>query len=333
MDTKQKSASQRRRARTAQRAASAGEKRGGRSPEARSRAPSQTRRRNTTAQKAQQQIVYTPPKPFNRNRFLLRLATVVAVVLALTMGISIFFKVRVVTVSGAQKYTPWEIRQASGIQDGENLLSLSKFRAGARITSALPYVESVRIGIKLPDTVNIEIKELSVVYAVQDQSDGWWLINSSGGVVEQADNASAGQQTKILGVRIAFPTVGAKAAAVEQQTPAPNVTSTDPSASAPVAPQVTVLGSERLNAALSVLQYLEENGMIGKIVSVDVSNMGSIELWYGQRFQINLGDGTNLSYKISSLAATVRQLGDYASGKLDVSFTYWDEGVGYTPFS
>ena len=38
---------------------------------------------------ADSQIVYTQPKPFNRNRFLLRMATVVAVVLALVFGMSI----------------------------------------------------------------------------------------------------------------------------------------------------------------------------------------------------------------------------------------------------
>lgn len=330
MDTKQKDARRRR----------ADEPRGGTKggaarPAAQKRGTADTRKRSAAAsrktaqpRRQKQEVVYTPPKPFSRSRLLLRLLTVAAVVLALTLGMSIFFKVRVVTVSGAEKYTPWEIREASGIEEGDNLLSLSKFRASARIMAELPYVESVRIGINLPDTVNIEIRELTVVYAIQDQSGAWWLIDSSGGVVEQVDSAAAGDQTQILGVRIAFPTVGAQAAAVEQQPAASGAT--EPSESAPIA---TVRGSERLQTALSVLQYVEQNGMIGKITSVDVTNMGSIELWYGQRFDILLGDATSLSYKIASVAATVRQLGDYASGELDASFTVWSDGVGYTPFS
>ena len=36
-------------------------------------------------------VVYIPPKPFRRGRFLLRLATVAAVVFALLLGMSIFF--------------------------------------------------------------------------------------------------------------------------------------------------------------------------------------------------------------------------------------------------
>ena len=47
--------------------------------------------------------VYTPPKPFKRGRFVLHLVTVVAVVFAIILGMSIFFKVEKVQVSGHMK--------------------------------------------------------------------------------------------------------------------------------------------------------------------------------------------------------------------------------------
>ena len=55
---------------------------------------------------ADREVVYTQPAPLQRNHFLLRLATVVAVVLALTFGMAIFFKVGPVTVAGTDKYEP-----------------------------------------------------------------------------------------------------------------------------------------------------------------------------------------------------------------------------------
>ena len=105
-------------------------------------------------------IQYTPAKPFNRNRFLLRLATVAAVVLALVLGMSIFFRAEQVTVSGVEKYTPWEIREASGIGESDGLLGISEAKISARIRTKLPYVDTVRVGIKLPNTVNIVIEEI-----------------------------------------------------------------------------------------------------------------------------------------------------------------------------
>lgn len=278
------------------------------------------------------EVVYTQPQPFNRTRFLLRLATVVAVVLALIFGMSIFFKVENVTVSGAEKYTPWEISQASGIQTGENLLTISKAKASGQILSRLPYVDQVRIGIKLPDTVNIEVKELDVVYAVESADGAWWLISADGTVVDQTNNALAAGYTKVLGVQLDNPVTGQKAVAAEPE-PQQDPSATTGEAQTPtVTLPVTVKGSERLSTVLTILQYLEGNGVLGQMASVDVTDMGAIGLWYGQRYQVTLGDTTQLGYKISSMKKAIDQEKDYQSGILDVSFTIWPNEVGYTPF-
>lgn len=288
---------------------------------ARSRSASASRRRRRTTP----DVVYTPPKPFTRSGLLVRLATVVAVVLALTFGVSIFFKVETVTVSGAGKYTAWQIMEASGIEEGDNLLSISDAKASGKIMAALPYVESARIGIKLPDTVNIEITEFDVVYSIKSQDDAWWLMSADGEIVEKTDSATAGDYTKILGVQLALPESNTKAVAYEQTT-----AETNPEG---VTTPVTVKASEQLAAALSILQYLEANGVIGQVVSVDVSDISNIQLWYGQQYQVKLGDTSQLSYKISAMAQAISQMDDYHTGVLDVSFTFWPEEVGYTPFT
>ena len=82
--------------------------------------------------KEENQIRYTPAKPFNRNRFLLHLATVVAVLFAV---MSIFFKVdeNKILISGAEKYTLWQIKEAAGIQDGDHFIhSLGALAAKGR---------------------------------------------------------------------------------------------------------------------------------------------------------------------------------------------------------
>lgn len=279
-------------------------------------------RRETAVKKPTPDVVYTQPGPFNKYRFMLYLATVVAVVLAVIFGMSIFFKVKTVTVTGNEKYTAWDIREASGIQDGENLLSISEPKISNNITSALPYVDNVRVGIKLPDTVRIEIVELDVVYAVEATDGSWWLMRSDGGIVEKTNSADAEQFTKILGVQIEDPSAGAKAVAAQPQQ------TTEDGETVPV----TVLASEQLQTAVSIAQFLESSGVIGGAASIDVSDTGSLELWYGQRYQVLLGDAMELSYKIRSMKSAIDQMGDYQSGILDVSFTTWPEEVGYTPF-
>lgn len=271
------------------------------------------------------EVVYTQPGPFNRNRFLLQLITVVAVVLALVFGMSIFFKVKTVVVSGAEKYTAWQVREASGVIDGENLLTLSRAQLATRIESKLPYVAEARVGIKLPDTVNIEIVELDVAYAAQAADESWWLLRADGVILEKINAADIAQHTKILGVQLQTPQEGMDAAAAEpiQDTTAP---------SGETLPPVTVKASEQLGTAISIVQYLEENGIIGDAASIDVTNLGAIELWYGERYQVILGDTTQLSYKIKCMKAAIDKQSDYQSGILDISFTTWPDEVGFSPF-
>lgn len=268
------------------------------------------------------EVVYTPAKPFSRNRFLLRLLTVVAVVVALILGVSLFFRVETVTVSGAEKYSPYMVQEASGIQKGDKLLTLDKIRASSRIIAALPYVEEVRIGIQLPATVNIEIKEMDVVYSAKDAAGTWWLLNADGRVVVSADSATAGGHTQLLGVTLKNPVSGQQAEAADVV-----VSLGDDSQTTQNLP-----GGPRLSAALSILQYLEDNSIIGSVASVDVTDLNDIQLWYGQQYQVKLGDTTQLSYKIQCMKSAVAKLEDYQQGVLDISFTTYPDEIKFSQF-
>lgn len=300
---------------------------------ARSAAAARTRQKKRVAnpKKPSADVVYTQPGPFQKSRFLLHLAAAVAVVLALLFGMSIFFKVETVTVSGVNKYTQWDVRQASGIQEGENLLTLSKARLSSNIRSNLPYVDKVRIGIKLPDTVKIEIVELDVVYAVEEADGDWWLMRADGGIVDQTTAAGAESYTKVLGVQLSEPAVGQQAVANQ-----PVSEETTPEGQ-PI--PATVNAAQQLDTAVSLLQYLEDNGVIGDIASVDVTDVNDLQLWYADRFQIQLGDSTQLSYKIRLMKTAVDEyMESYDSGVLDVSLTIQPDPekeyqVIYTPFA
>lgn len=277
-------------------------------------------------------VIYTEPAAFSRNRLVVQLVTVIAVVLALTVGLSVFFKVQHIYVSGAKVYSESAITEVCGINKGDNLLTFSHARAAALIQANRPYVREVRFGIKLPDTVNIIIEEDEVVYAVKDDTGQWWLMNSSGRVVTQGTSATVANKTQILGVNLDNPTPNEHAVAMES---APAVTdTTDPTGETvtQITP-VTTTGAQRLDAALEILKALEANDIVGSAASVDVSRIDDIVLWYGTRYQVNLGDSTRLEYKIACMNSVIAQMSEYQSGVLDCSFTIWEKQVGYTPFS
>lgn len=259
------------------------------------------------------EVVYTPGKAFQRNRLILRLLTIVAVVLAISMGLSIFFRVDTVEISGAQKYDPATIWSASGIEEGDSLLFFGKAGTAAKIIRQLPYVRSVRFDVRLPGTVHIIVEESPTAYSIRCTEGLWWLITADGRVAEQTDGATAGNYTKILGVELQSPEVGGNAVAAE-----------------PVqegAYPVVITGADRLNTALSIVQTLEKNEILGKAASVDVSNLQDLEFWYGTQYRVKLGNTDRLDYKIVLVKGAIAELSPYETGIMDATLTINPDGI------
>lgn len=269
------------------------------------------------------EVTYTPPVPINRKKLLIRLITVFAAALALFLGCSVFFRVKDVVVTGTERYTAWSVREASGIEEGESLLAFGKTKAAGRIIENLRYVKSVRIGITLPDTVNIHVKELEVVYGVQDTQEGWWLVSCDGRVVEQTNETKARETTVIKGFRLENPKVGEGAVAQEPERTEDTET------------PVLITDQERMEAALAVLTQLERNEILGEAASLDVTDPANIQLWYKDDYQVLLGDPDRMDEKIMMMNRVIQQHdqeGGYQSGVLDITLTNTPDGVEYTPF-
>ena len=278
-------------------------------------------------------VTYTQPNPFNLNKLLLQLTVVIAVVLAVVIGLSVFFKVDRVVVYGNDAYSAWMIQEASGIEGGENLLTFGRTRACGKIITALPYVKNVRIGINLPDTVNICIEEFEVSYAIESSDGIWWLMTSSGKITEQINKSASGNYTKIQGVVLSGPAVGMQAVAYEETVEHETVPDQTGDEVEVTSPMITVTANDRLHAALLILESLEQNDIVGEVSNVKVESLFNLELQYGQRYQVKLGDTSDMDYKIGMMKAAVAQLNDYQTGILDVSFTTWPDEPFYTPLA
>lgn len=277
-------------------------------------------------------VIYTQPAAFNRDKLIVQLISVLSVVIAMMIGLSVFFKVGRITVSGAETYQPWTIVENSGISKGDNLLTFSRAKAVSQILANCPYVKDVRIGIKLPDTVNIEIVESDVVYAIKDDQGTWWLMNSDAKVSEMINGSRASNYTQVLGVTLSSPKIGETGVATEIQTEQTDPTE-EVAGTMPTVATIVISGAQRLNTAKEILKALEDNDIVGEAASVDVTDVDNIELWYGSRYQVELGDSNNLTYKIACMYDAILQMSDYETGVLDVSFNTWTDQVAYTPFS
>ncbi len=135
----------------------------------------------------------------------------VFLVIALIAGIIIsaaFFKVNNITVKNADKninissyYTKDDIIKASGFTVGKNLVIADISGAKKSIETSLPYIGTASIKRKLPDTLEITVKDSDAKYAVPSSGE-YVLLNENAKVLDDGANAVPDTAAVVLGVDI-----------------------------------------------------------------------------------------------------------------------------------
>lgn len=258
-------------------------------------------------------VTYEPAAPIYRKQVFLVIACMIGAAIAIFLSLSIFFEVDQdeFKVQGNKMYRADTIWEASGLQDGDSLLTFGKAKVASRIMQELPYVKSVRIQITLPDTVTIFVEEHKVYLVAQDTDDAWWFLSTEGKVLEKASEKEAQKRTVLEGFQIQSPVVGQMAVAAE---PAPDEIEPD------VPSFVLQTNAERLSTALELSATLEKCGILGDIDSIYVENLNDIRFWYGERFLVKLGDAGLMAEKVALVDGAIStQLGSRETGILHVS--------------
>lgn len=235
-------------------------------------------------------------------RFWKDLFIMLAITAAVVLSMVIFFKVKTVEATGMEHYTAEQIIQASGVEVGDNLLTLSKATIASRIQAELPYVREVQIKRELPNRVVLAVKEFDVSYAVKDSSGNNWLMTASGSLLEQVDERTAAEHVEITGFVLEQPVAGAEIVIQSSQ-------NNDTAATV------------QKQTVIELLTLLEQSEIADQVVSVDVPESFDLSFWYGDQFHVFLGSSGDLEYKLQYLVEVIKNLDSYASGEIDLSFT------------
>ena len=164
-----------------------------------------------------------------------RLVIMLALVAAVVFGVAVFFKVSRVEVQGNSLYSAEQVVQASGIEVGDNLLTLNKATVAGNIITQLPYVEKVSVGRSMPDAVVLEVQESTARFAVMSDTNVIWLINSSGKALERYDGLTdiTAAQTPTDETPVETPAEEAAVEAPAEETPADTAQPEETAADAP----------------------------------------------------------------------------------------------------
>ncbi len=223
--------------------------------------------------------------------FFLSFLTFCIVIAAIVMSVTVFLKVAEIHVSGTTRYDSEKIIEISGIETGDNMFMINKFDVAERILEEFPYIEQIKIRRKLPDTFTFEITErIPAAYIMSDGNR--WLIDKKGYILEMLEADSEVKLPKIAGAEVVTPHVGG----------------------------ALILKNEAQLAPLcEVLSALEFAQLSPNIVRIEIDKLYDINLVYGDRFLVSLGDTEQLGKKIEMLRAVIGELAEFDKGTINVS--------------
>lgn len=257
----------------------------------------------------------------NRGRFgpLFKLLCVLGVVVALTGGATVFFRVETVTVTGNQRYTGEEIIEASGIRMGDNLYALNKVRIDRRIRTRLPYIGELSINRSLPSTILINVTEWEAVAqvaapdpeqaaAAREELAGGkpdaepavlaqepWLISVRGKLLEQAPEGS--EAIVVTGLTAVAPQAGDMLKTPEGE-------------------------STRLEALTALLGAIEQADLFSEVSQIRLEAT-RLTVRYADRFDVKMRLNADFAYNIQLMRAVrekmEEQYGPDAAGSIDLT--------------
>lgn len=238
-----------------------------------------------------------------------RILIMLGILLALILSMIIFFRVRDievqtmrkgVDVSGNSYYTASQIIEASGLEEGDNLLLISRADIAGNIMAKCPYVSAVRVVRQLPNAVQIIVEEYDATYAVRDSQGEYYLITAGGKVTAKVDEVMASEHIRIRDLTIRTPKLGDAAKIM-----------------APNGQEVAAQG--QMDALKLLLQQIEEQDLLNEITEVSVPNSFDLSMEYSDRFTVKIGDASELKYKINYLKSVIEEQKPYSTGTIDLS--------------
>lgn len=221
---------------------------------------------------------------------LLRPLSVLLAAVAVVAALTLFFKVEKIEVSGTGRYHDDDIIAASGVEIGDNLVLLDRYRVSQRIYTALPYITDVRPKQKFPNTLEIEVSETKASAVIQG-AGGFWLISSNGKILEGVNADSAAGYLQITGVQAENPEVSSPL----------------------VLPEDSYISAERLADLLAALNQYDA---LPQSQAIDCSDPRKLVLHYDGRLQVEMFYDADFDFKITCLLSAVDKLEPNETGTL-----------------
>ncbi len=197
-----------------------------------------------------------------------KLLFILVLLAAAVLAVTIFFRIENITVEGSQKYTAEQITSGMSVKKGDNLYLFNKIELEKTLLRRYPYLETVQIRRRLPDTLAVTVTDCEAIAAVPS-GGGYFLVSGKGKVLEQREDD--GGYPLITGASLMGCDPG---------------DSIDPAKDA------------YSDALITVLNTLESAGMLDNIDFINMQSLTDVRIGIMNRFDIRVGTVDSLAYRL-----------------------------------
>ncbi|WP_382736854.1 cell division protein FtsQ/DivIB [Agathobaculum butyriciproducens] len=212
------------------------------------------------------------------------------VLAAAVVAMTVFFRVKTISVEGAEQYGSEELIAGMDVQMGDNLYLWNKNRVLSDLMHSFPYLERAQLRRKLPDGLVLTVTECSAAAAVRNEDNTFTYISAGGKVLE--NNAADGGLPTVLGVTL----------------------------NAQIGDFLDTGTDAHVDAMLNVLENMDAAGLLEKMSFLNLNDLTDVRIGYDKRFDIRAGSLDDLTYRLR-FAQTV--ISDRLSAS-DIGRLYWD---------
>ena len=199
------------------------------------------------------------------------------------------------------------ITEKSGIEFGGNLFRVNEKQLSQKLSKELPYIKSVTLDRKLPDTLVINVKSTKEVAAVSSKGV-FILIDETGKILDKDASILRENVAVVTNVKLE------------------NVTEGE---------QITFTKKEKTEALLTLLQAIKKSGL-ELLTEINLKDLNNIKIKYDDRITFEVGSLTNIDTKLARGVAALEkenEINAYSQGTLDLKtepYVYFKAGTEET---
>lgn len=242
---------------------------------------------------------------------------VFAVTVICVLSTTVLFNIDKITVTGETRYEDKEVIYESGVQEGQNLITLDGSAVEKRLIGALPYVDEVKVHKRMPTGLEIELTPAEAAVVV-NKGSSYYLVSKNGRIMDTSLKKPDSKYITVYGFDPEYAADGdfltvtdegnrnylAKLLKCVKQYSG-NYEDSDSSA------------SRKYSIMFSLLEDCAAVGIADKIVSIDISNIYNITLNYDNVLTLELGEYVEAQFKLT-VAKNLIDSGEFDDGRQGV---------------